>query len=337
MSELTDHEFTAHRLEFQARAETSIALGEHQGSAIRGALFHTLRGRPGRPAFCLDLTRTSCRGCSTLEGCPVSFLLATVDEEGRRGADVPRPYTVEPPLGRTGQYAPGEAFSFSITLFARALSLFPYLIVAARRLEEEGIGRKLQDQGGHWRAGRFRIQRILAVNTITGERQIVLQAGEELVRVPAVPIRHQQVLVRAERLARRKSLSLEFLTPTRLVENGRPLRRPDFRPLMQRLVERLSSLWEEYGQSELPVDFAALMESASKIKLSECRTNWVELRGYSTRQAAPKYLDGFVGCATYEGDIAPFAPWLVWGEQTHVGKDAVKGCGLYRIVEPEEG
>jgi hypothetical protein len=271
--------------------------------------------------------------------CPVSFLVATVDEEGRRGSDVPRPYTVEPPPPRSGRHEPGEPFGFGLTVFARALALFPYVIVAARRLEEEGIGRKMPDGRGLWRPGRFRIERIVAANPLTEQEQVVLQRGDELVRVPGIPVTHEQVLARARAL--RESwptgeggrLTLEFVTPTRLVEGGHPLRRPLLRPLMQRLLERLSSLWEEYGREELPVDFGEVVARAARIRPVADETRWLEVRGYSTRQGAAKRLDGFVGRATYEGGLGPLLPWLVWGEQTHVGKDAVKGCGLYRVVD----
>lgn len=323
--------FTAHKLWFAGTALTPILLGEHQGSAIRGALFHTLRGRPDRPGFCLEPTRTHCRGCPALTGCPVSFLLATVDENGRRGSDVPRPYTVEPPLTGHGCYQPGEPFAFGLTMFARALALFPYLVVAARRLAEEGIGRQTPRVSGVWSKGRFAIARIVAHNPLTGERQLVHQQGQDLVAVPAVPITHEHVLARAAQLAGRQRLTLVFLTPARLVEDGRPLPRPLFRPLFQRLLERLSSLWEEYGGQELPIDYADLTARAATVRLVSDETTWLTLRGYSTRQGAPKQLDGFVGRATYEGDLDPLLPWLVWGEQTHVGKDAVKGCGLYRV------
>lgn len=324
--------FSAHQLWFEGEALTPIHLGDHQGAAIRGALFHALRGRPGRPGFCVQMDRQHCRGCPALAGCPVSFLLATVDEDGRRGADVPRPYVVEPPQRANGIYRPGEPFAFGLTVFARALSLFPYVIVAARRLEEEGIGRKAPDARGQWRSGRFAISRVVAHNPLTGEQQVVHQRGQDLVAVPAVPVIHAHVLARARHLAGRGRLALAFLTPVRVVEDGRPLRRPLFRPLFQRLLERLSSLWEEYGGQELPIAYADLMARAAGVRLVCDETTWLEVRGYSTRQGAPKQLDGFVGRATYEGDFDALLPWLVWGELSHVGKDAVKGCGLYRVL-----
>ncbi len=325
--------FSAHRLWFEGRAESQIVLGPHQGSAIRGALFHALRGRPGRPAFCLEPQRQECLGCILVASCPVSFLLSTVNVAGRRGSDVPRPYTIEPPLDHRGTYEPGQPFRFGITLFARSLNLFPYVIVAVRRMEEEGIGRRLPAGPARGYPGRFRIGQIIASNPLTGEDQLILQQGQELVKIPNIPVTHQQVLSRAAYLQPCHTLTLEFLSPARLVEAGRTLRQPLFRPLIQRLLERLSSLWEEYGGEELPIDFDTLMEKAGRIRLVDDHTEWAEVRGYSTRQNTPKYLDGFLGRATYEGDFGPFLPWLVWGEQTHVGKDAVKGCGMYRIAD----
>jgi hypothetical protein len=61
------------------------------------------------------------------------------------------------------------------------------------------------------------------------------------------------------------------------------------------------------------------------------RTHWVHLESYSTRQRRATPIGGLVGAAVYEGDLAPFRPWLVWGQFTHVGKNAVKGDGWMRV------
>jgi hypothetical protein len=36
-------------------------------------------------------------------------------------------------------------------------------------------------------------------------------------------------------------------------------------------------------------------------------------------------------------DWSPFLPYLIWGQFTHVGKDATKGNGVYRIGNDEWG
>jgi hypothetical protein len=326
------HHFTAHRLRFVAEIQTPMELNEHQGSAIRGALFHALRRR-----FCFEQQHDSCRPCPLHAGCPISFLLATVDDEAQRGADLPRPYTVEPPLGPTARYAPGQPLEFGLTMFSRALSLFPYVVIGVNALQEEGLGRKLE--ANHWRRGTFRLREVWAENPLTGQRQAVMHGDDALVQVPDVPLQHDQVLATAAALAlapppRRGAggeVTLTFLTPTRLTEGGRLVEQPLFRPLLQRLFERLSALARAYSDTPLQLDFRGLLEQAEPVQLAADSTHWVEWESYSTRRRASTPNSGFVGSATYRGQLGPFLPWLLWGQFTHVGKDAVKGNGWYRL------
>ena len=47
---------------------------------------------------------------------------------------------------------------------------------------------------------------------------------------------------------------------------------------------------------------------------------------------APINESGIVGTATYYApDWRPLLPWLIWGQSTHVGKNVVKGCGIYQL------
>lgn len=321
------HHFTAHRLRFIAEVQTPIELNEHQGSAIRGALFNVLRRQ-----FCVQPECTSCQPCAMHSTCPVSFLLATVDDEARRGADLPRPYTIEPPLNAAWRYAPGETLEFGLTMFSRALNLFPYLVVAAHSLQQDGLGRKVE--ANDWRRGTFALKAIWAENPLTGERQQIMQRDDPMVSVPDVPVTHAQVLAKAgEHDSAASSLTLSFLTPTRLTDRAALVHTPHFRPLMQRLFERLSALARTYCDTPLELDFRGLLELAEHVELVQDHTHWVELESYSTRQHARTPMGGLVGQATYAGELQPFLPWLLWGQFTHVGKDAVKGNGWYEIVE----
>ena len=49
------------------------------------------------------------------------------------------------------------------------------------------------------------------------------------------------------------------------------------------------------------------------------------------RAAGPPEWEGLVGDAVYEGDLAPFWPYLVFGQWTHVGSATTFGLGRYRI------
>src|SRR5437016_5182754 len=84
---------TAQQLRITLRAQDTVVLNEHKGSALRGALFHALRG-PARPAadgytgFCTNKAAPTCAACPLVAVCPVSLLVSTLDPESDRGQDV---------------------------------------------------------------------------------------------------------------------------------------------------------------------------------------------------------------------------------------------------------
>ena len=132
-------QFTAHRLTFVTQAQSLVEINEHQGSALRGALFHALRRK-----FCHFSRdrRAECGTCALATTCPVATLVSTLAPGHQRGQDRPRPYTLQPPLPGSGhpwehedgrvtfRYEPGETLTFGLTLYAEALTLFPYVILA---------------------------------------------------------------------------------------------------------------------------------------------------------------------------------------------------------------
>ena len=123
--------FTAHQLRFDCDALEPMELYEWQGSGLRGALY-----RAPWDSFCMN---RDAQECSALIGtCPVAFLVATLDPNSERGVEVPRPYTLEPPPPGTRRLEPGQSFSFGLTMFARALNLFPYVILALERMGQSG-------------------------------------------------------------------------------------------------------------------------------------------------------------------------------------------------------
>jgi hypothetical protein len=316
------HTFTAHRLEIRATATTPIALNEHQGSALRGALFHALYDR-----FCVNKAARECAECPLVQSCPVATLMATWRPDGERGGNVPRPYTIEPPLHARHTYQPGESLRWGLTLFADALQLIPYIIMGMHMLEEEGLGKALPQSNGRWRRGQLVVDEIAAVHPWTQHRQVLYQRGARTLQTPNLTITGADIRERVTSL-RTDSVTVQFLTPTRLIDNGRLLHRPLFRPLVQRLLERLSALSRHFS-SALVEDVRDLLHTGLDVRVAEDQTRWVELDSYSSRQRRATPIGGFVGNVTFKGNVAPLLPYLAWGELTHVGKDAVKGNGWY--------
>jgi len=342
MQEVAMSEFTAHHLRFILKAETPLELPLYKGSALRGALFSALKAHYCPAPSAPDPLH------STL--CPVCWLMAREDPHAERGKDVPRPYTIKPPLRPWTRLEPGEEFAFGITLFAQAIGLFPYLLLAVPEMGRMGIGQRLPENG--FRRGEFSLQRAETVNLLTGETQTIFQAGSTVVRAPEQPVTPAQVQEAADYLAARLRengglLTITFLTPTRIIYSERLVHRPFFSPLFQRLLERLEALMRAYGGGappdaragathEAPLramdELPLLLPLADRVRLVEDETRWVEVKSYSRRQDRTTPVSGFVGRATFQAaEWDGLLPPLVWGQVTHVGKNAVKGDGWYRL------
>lgn len=342
-------ELTAHRLWFEVEAVTPVAFHPYTGSALRGALIQALQG-----PYCAapEEARASADHRSI---CPVCWLLAF---ESRPG-DSRRPYTIEPLLGSRREFSPGERFTFGVTLFGRAVHLFPYLALAVPEMGRAGVGRRLppdritpehppdkKTEGAHRRhpgrggRGRFVLRSITAGHPLTGERQVLLGEGQSLIQMPQLPVTWEQVDGLAEALADRLAcsdgrLEVRFLTPTRIVDNGRLCHRPDFRPLFQRLFERVCQLCLDFGEGAPPEGWTDLEPMAASVTLEVDDTHWWDVRGHSRRLGRPQPLGGFVGRVVYRSrEWRPLLPWLLWGVCAHVGKNAVKGGGIYTLSLP---
>jgi hypothetical protein len=336
--------FTAHRLHLELEAREPIRLGQHTGSALRGMFYRALMALTG-PVQAIGGAQGAGQ-MQFLPNEPVRYLLASLDEENARGKDIPRPYTLEPTpppawMDDTREvraevvYAPGQPLRFGFTLYARAMELFPYVILAFKRAEQLGIGRP--DENG-WR-GRFALAQVWCSNPFSGQAQDVFAEGDQLVRVPDLPITHADVLAAPPPSGH--TLVLEFHTPMTLRAQGQPVNAPHFSVLLHRLIERLSELSAHFADAPLPGlpasrdERNALLRLADSVRLVHDGTHWVGLNGYSARQQAPTTLSGFVGTAVYEADPAVWAaclPLLRWGEIVHAGKHAVKGNGWYSIA-----
>ncbi len=330
--------FTAHQLRFDCEALEPVDLYEWQGSGIRGALFRALWAN-----FCVKRESSDCSFCLLAKGCPVALLIDTLNPDSNRGVDVPRPFTIESPSAGPRRLEPGQPFQFGLTMFAKALNLFPYVILALERMEQAGVGRRVRDHRNL--RGRFRVLRVKAMNPLTAETREIARVGGSLVKVPDVPVTHAQVMTWVRQLlpgrlqAPLPHLKVQFVTPTRIRDRfagtgpDNIVTSPLFRPLFQRLLERLTALTRHFGEERLTLDFVDLVRKAEKVSLVDDRTHWVDFQSHSDRQHCRYPSGGFLGGGTYEAaDWAPFLPWLAWGQFTQVGKDAVKGNGQYRII-----
>jgi len=314
-------------LRFRAEAVTTVRFDAQPGSALRGALYAYMRDH-----YCSDVSGFA--GDDHQETCPVCLLLAQEDEERIRGRNPPRALTLQPPA--SGVIAPKQRFTFGITLIGKAQRLMIFLLRAAAEIGQQGVGIG---------RGRFKVIDI-------EEYSPLLDVGRSLTRDQSVL--RSALYVDAKRIDEQQSggfqrvgdatpsgstLTLKFITPMRLIDQGVLVKRPDAGVIMQRLIERCQELHGYFGEGEQQPREAwvALMQGlcdhARTLTTTYDDTVWIEAWSGSKRQPHLTPISGFTGVVRWEGEAAAvLRPWLLWGQSLHVGKDAVKGNGWYTVL-----
>jgi CRISPR-associated endoribonuclease Cas6 len=128
------------------------------------------------------------------------------------------------------------------------------------------------------------------------------------------------------------NLTLNFLTPTRIIYDSGLALDLEFHILVRQLLRRLSMLYYFHCNGNTSEwDFKGMIEKAKEIKTVTRDLRWYDWERYSARQDAKLKMGGFVGEITFEGNIGPFMPLIEAGEVLHVGKGTGFGLGKYEI------
>ncbi|MFQ5802013.1 MAG: CRISPR system precrRNA processing endoribonuclease RAMP protein Cas6 [Candidatus Methylomirabilales bacterium] len=311
--------FTRYRFSLQALEE--LDLPEYIGSTLRGGFGHVFR-RIACPA-------RKGEECPIPQQCPYHLIFETAPPPDapalRNLEDIPRPFVIAPPpASERRTYRPGETLNFHLTLIGKACDFFPYFVVAFKELGAVGLGRG---------RGLFRLQQIEVEYPLAGQAEPVYSVEDEMVRNVQMRVSLKDCCAYAfsPLWSQHSALPISFLTPVRLKREGQFVDLPEFHIVFRTLLRRLSSLAIFHCGVKLDIDYRGLIAEAEKVKLIQNGTAWHDWQRYSSRQREKMFFGGLVGEAVYEGDLCPFLPYLLFGQWTHVGKNATFGLGAYRI------
>lgn len=115
-------------------------------------------------------------------------------------------------------------------------------------------------------------------------------------------------------------VTVNIVTPMRIMAEGRPLRELSFSPFIRALFRRVSAMAYYYGGSEAGLDYKWLAEQSRLVKCAAAGLQWVEWGGNRS---------GLVGRVTFTGDLTEYHPFLLAGEYLNVGKGATFGLGRF--------
>lgn len=300
-----------YRVTFEALE--ALNLPTYLGSTLRGAFGRAFRrlccpARAGEP-------------CPIPVTCPYHLIFETAPppeaDALRTHEEIPRPFVIAPLPSSVPVCSPGSTVVFDLTLVGRAREMVPHFVVTLREVDRIGRGRRA-----------VALRRMEATHPLTGAVEAVYDSGDNVVRPHDLSVCLDDCLAT---VCPGETVTVRFVTQTRLKHDGGFARRPDFHIVFRRLLGRLSSLARFHGPGPLDLDFRDLIERARAVVIARDDTRWTRWARYSGRQDRRMEWEGLEGTAAYRGDLKPFWPYLVFGQWTHVGSGTTFGLGGYRL------
>jgi hypothetical protein len=128
-------------------------------------------------------------------------------------------------------------------------------------------------------------------------------------------------------------LKLHFMTPARLISQGRPLFRPSFSRLFPFILRRLSSMTHAHCQGlELFNDVRQAQEAAAQVVVISDALAWRDWRTLQAEGGALE-LGGVGGEVILQAEsLGEMASLLHLGSLLNLGKGAAYGAGAYRFT-----
>jgi CRISPR-associated endoribonuclease Cas6 len=311
-----------------------IILPPYKGSTLRGGF-----GNAFKKIVCTFRDK-NCADCLLREQCVYSYIFETPPPTGtkvmRKYKAVPHPFIIEPPPERKASYKPGEALTFGLTLIGKAIDFLPYFVYTFDELGNMGIGKG---------RGKYELKEVkhasLNGNGAGQHRAGGEVAGESLIYSSATrklsPFSVDDLAIKVDSFPNEdkadERITIRFLTPTRILSNGRLTSDIEFHILIRQLLRRISMLSYFHCAVDTSAwNFKGYIDKALKVKAPRANLRWHDWERYSARQEQRINMGGFIGEIAYEGAIGPFLPLLKAGEILHVGKGTSFGLGKYEIL-----
>jgi CRISPR-associated endoribonuclease Cas6 len=256
------------------------------------------------------------------ERCIYSYVFETPPPSGTKMMTkytaAPHPFIIEPPIEKRRGYSTADEIIFDLILIGKAIDYLPYFIYAFDELGNIGIGKG---------KAKYKLK-----NVKCGD-DTVYDSGAKTIKAFSPDILSISLSKTDEQHSDIQALTLDFMTPVRMLFNNQLVVDMEFHILIRQLLRRLSLLYYFHcGGDPSTWDFKGIIEASKEIKVKSSNLKWYDWERYSARQDTRMKMGGLVGDITFEGDIEPFMPLIKAGEVLHLGKGTSFGLGKYNIV-----
>lgn len=301
------------RLELLFTSEKTHRLAPFLGSTIRGAFGNTLK-----EMHCVK-EHDRCSACDIRTRCLYTYIFESgwyFSANGKAQSGVPQPYVFEPQVILNRESGKSQ-LKLGLVLFGNSIEHLSTILDCLRIVGLRGIGK-------------YRTSYILEkVTDVFSGQDPWNEDISQLIASPYIKT-WQDYQEQAFQLGKVSRCQIHLITPLRVKTEGHFSNELKFSTIFKAIVRR-TSLLNKYYSNEEKEDVTELINLSSQIPSGTLNLHWQEMERYSRRQDQRMLLGGLVGLVECEGEITPFLPWLLLGEDIHIGKNTSFGLGGYRL------
>jgi hypothetical protein len=293
---------------FECRYLADGQLPSFRGVTLRGALGHHLKKtvcHVGNRPCSECLLRTRCAYCYIFEGVPPEDRSIM-----RLYPSIPQPFVIRVQNSEPQEVRSGDPFTFGLRLFGHAIQFFPYITYAFLEIGQEGLGKDRVP---------FTIEKI----TQPTQAQPLYHTESHSI----LPLQSQTISLDSDQNGN-GSVSIRFVTPTRIREDGKDSSHVDCLSLMKAAVRRISIMDYFYGHKRFhSLNPSVIFDQASQVPSTDIQIQQQQIQRYSGRQKKVMELRGFTGTAWFSNVPGSIVRLFRLAELLHLGKSTSFGFG----------
>lgn len=302
------------RLELTLSSNEAQEMAPFTGSTMRGAFGNILKD-----TFCVE-PRGRCPDCMLRNNCAYTYLFESawyfsIGERPQSG--VPQPYVFETKVN--AGIKPGQAeIKLVLLLFGNSIVYLPVFLHCIKKI-------------GQWGLGKNRISyQLERVEDLFGNKLIWNKDSTKMIIRPYTKT-WDDYLQQTEKINNITRCQIELITPLRMKQEGHLQNQLEFNTILKAIIRRWNLLNKYYGNGQKNEENGELIKKAATIPSGTLNLHWQEMERYSRRQDQRMMLGGMMGIIECAGELKPFLPWLLLGEDIHIGKNSSFGLGKYQL------
>jgi hypothetical protein len=226
-------------------------------------------------------------------------------------------FVISMPVMQKELFSAGDRFALEVLFIGTGIPLIHEFLRSLIHIGKLGL------VGGE---GRFEVVELFNLEPDQSEG-LVWRQGEPLESLACSVQSLSWLLSRGQA---QKQFNLRFITPTRLMVHGKPLRKPSLQKVFPFMLRRITSMLHAHCQLEVLDDPATLLDLVDQLETVSARMTWSDWRSLHGRQGLS--VGGFIGEMTVRGSALPELYWVFAAASLFgIGKGATYGAGQFEL------